>query len=70
MSNNRTRSLVPEAKEALDQFKIETAREIGIPLTNNSDNENRTSKLNGYIGGQVGGTMVKKMIEDYEKRLK
>lgn len=69
MSNNRNRSLVPEAKEALNQFKMETAREVGIPLTN-SDNGNRTSKLNGYIGGQVGGQMVKKMIEDYENHLK
>ena len=71
MSNNRIKSLVPGAKEALNKFKMETAREVGIPLTNNcNDNGNRTSKLNGHIGGQVGGQMVKKMIEDYEKRLK
>lgn len=69
MSNNRRRPLVPGSKESLNKFKIETANELGVPLIN-SNNRNRSSKLNGAIGGKVGGQMVKKMVESYEKNLK
>ena len=34
MSNNSNRTNVPEAKEAMDKFKMEVANEIGVPLTN------------------------------------
>ena len=34
MSNNSNRTNVPEAKEAMDRFKMEVANEIGVPLTN------------------------------------
>lgn len=65
MSSSRNRILVPEAKEALNQFKIEAANEVGTPLTNGY-NGDLTSRQNGSVGGQ----MVKKMIQDYENRLK
>ena len=58
MSNNSNRTNVPEAKEAMDKFKMEVANEIGVPLTNGY-NGNLTSAQNG----SVGGYMVKKMIE-------
>ena len=58
MSNNSNRTNVPEAKEAMDRFKMEVANEIGVPLTNGY-NGNLTSAQNG----SVGGYMVKKMIE-------
>ena len=64
MSNNSNRTNVPEAKEALDKFKMEVANEIGVPLTNGY-NGNLTSAQNG----SVGGYMVKKMIESYERQL-
>jgi hypothetical protein len=60
MSNNSNRTNVPEAKEAMDKFKMEVANEIGVPLTNGY-NGNLTSAQNG----SVGGYMVKKMIESY-----
>ena len=50
---------VPEAKGALDRFKMEVAGELGVPLTDGY-NGNLTSRQNG----SVGGYMVKKMIED------
>lgn len=61
-SSNRVE--VPEAKAALDKFKYEVASELGVPLTNGY-NGNLTSKQNG----SVGGYMVKKMIEDQERKM-
>ncbi len=62
------RPLVPEAKEALDKLKTEYANELGMKF-NNDYKGNQTSKLNGYIGGPVGGLMTKKMVEEFEKKL-
>ena len=68
MSNNSNRTNVPEAREAMDKFKMEVANEIGVPLTNGY-NGNLTSAQNGSVAGSVGGQMVKKMIESYERQL-
>mgnify|MGYP003296787972 CR=1 FL=1 len=62
-SNNR--KLVPEAKEALDRFKMEAANEVGVTMKQGY-NGDLTSKQAGSIGGQ----MVKKMVEKYENDLK
>jgi len=64
-SRSSNRLVVPEAKEALNQFKLEAAKEVGTPLTNGY-NGDLTSRQNGSVGGQ----MVKKMVEDYENRIK
>ena len=65
-SNNRSnRVLVPEAKAGLNRFKAEVASEIGLANYESTDKGNLTSRQNGY----VGGTMVKKMVESYEKNL-
>ena len=63
MASNKT--LVPEAKEALEKFKMEAAREVGVTLSQGY-NGDLTSRQAGSIGGQ----MVKKMIESYENGLK
>ena len=63
MASNK--ALVPEAKEALDRFKMEAASEVGVNL-NQGYNGDLTSRQAGSIGGQ----MVKKMIEKYENDLK
>lgn len=62
------RPLVPTAKAELDKLKNETATEIGLKL-NNDYNGNRASKLNGAVGGPIGGMMTKKMVEDFERKL-
>ncbi|MFT8315703.1 MAG: alpha/beta-type small acid-soluble spore protein [Clostridium sp.] len=62
---SRNRVLVPEAREALNRFKLEAAKEVGTPLTNGY-NGDLTSRQNGSVGGQ----MVKKIIEDYENSIK
>ncbi len=62
MSN---KNVVPEAREALNRFKMEAASEVGVNLKNGY-NGDLTSKQAGSIGGQ----MVKKMIESYEHSMK
>lgn len=62
MSKNKTN--VPEAKSAMNRFKMEVANELGVPLTDGY-NGNLTSAQNG----SVGGYMVKKMIEAQEKQM-
>lgn len=56
---------VPEAKAAMDKFKMQAASEVGVNLNQNGYNGELTSKQAGSIGGQ----MVKKMIESYENGL-
>lgn len=63
MSSNKI--VVPEAREAMDKFKMEAANEVGVNLKQGY-NGDLTSKQAGSIGGQ----MVKKMIQQYENSLK
>lgn len=62
------RPLVPEAKERLEKMKNEFANEIGMEFNDNYEGK-KSSRLNGYTGGSIGGLMTKKMIEEYEKHL-
>lgn len=55
---------IPEARSAMDKFKMEAANEVGVNLKQGY-NGDLTSKQAGSVGGQ----MVKKMIESYEKSL-
>lgn len=64
-SSNTNRIEVPEAKEAMDRFKMEVADELGVPLSKDGYNGNLTS----YQNGSVGGHMVRKMIEAQEKAM-
>jgi hypothetical protein len=57
--------VVPDAKDALNRFKMEAANEVGVNLKNGY-NGDLTSKQAGSVGGQ----MVKKMIESYENSIK
>ena len=58
------KTLVPQAKAGLKKFKMEAAQEVGVNLTDGY-NGDLTSRQNGSVGGQ----MVKKMVEQYEKNL-
>ena len=46
------KSVVPEAKEALNRFKMEAANEVGVNLKQGY-NGDLTSKQAGSIGGQM-----------------
>jgi small acid-soluble spore protein D (minor alpha/beta-type SASP) len=58
------KTLVPQAREGLNKFKMEAAQEVGVSLKDGY-NGDLTSRQNGSVGGQ----MVKKMVEQYEKNL-
>ena len=61
-SSNRLN--VPEARQAMDQFKMQSANEVGVNLKNGYNGD-----LTSREAGSVGGQMVKKMIEAYEQGL-
>ena len=65
MASNSNKLVVPQAKEAMERFKMEAANEVGVTLKQGY-NGDLTSKQAGSIGGQ----MVKKMIESYENSMK
>ena len=61
MANSSKQPMVPEARDAMNKFKMEAASEVGVNLKQGY-NGHLTSKEAGSIGGQ----MVKKMIQAYE----
>ena len=61
-SNNKIN--VPQAKQAMEQFKMQAASEVGVNLQNGYNGH-----LTSREAGSVGGQMVKKMIEAYEQGL-
>ena len=57
MSNsNNNRLNIPEAKQGMEQFKMQAAQEVGVNLTNGYNGH-----LTSREAGSVGGQMVKKM---------
>ena len=60
-----SKNVVPEARAALDKFKMEAASEVGVNLKQGY-NGDLTSKQAGSVGGQ----MVKKRIKSYEDGMK
>ena len=62
MKNNNQIN-IPEARQAMNNMKQEVANELGITL-NKDYNGNLASKDAGHIGGQ----MVRKMVEEYQRQ--
>ena len=54
MASNK--AMVPEAKEALERFKMEAANEVGVNLKQGYNGD-----ITAKQAGSVGGQMVKKM---------
>ena len=68
MSNSNSssnRATVPQAREALNRFKMEVANEIGVPLK-----EGYNGDLTSAQNGSVGGEMVRRMIKKQEESMK
>ena len=64
MSNNNSSSNrinVPEAKQGMEQFKMQAANEVGVNLKQGYNGD-----LTSREAGSVGGQMVKKLIAAYE----
>ena len=64
-NKSSNRIVVPEAREALDRFKMEAANEVGVNLK-----QGYNGHLTSREAGSIGGQMVKKMIESYENSVK
>lgn len=64
MANNN-RIVVPEAREALNQLKLEIANELGLSNYNNIDKGELPSRTNGYVGGY----MVKRLVESAQRQM-
>ena len=64
-SKNNNKLNIPEARAAMDKFKMEAANEVGVNLK-----EGYNGHLTSREAGSVGGQMVKKMIQSYENGMK
>ena len=64
-SSSNNKIMVPQARAAMDKFKMEAANEVGVDLK-----QGYNGHLTSREAGSVGGQMVKKMIESYENGLK
>ena len=62
---NSNKSVVPEAKEALNKFKYEVANEVGVNLKQGYNGD-----LSSKDAGRIGGNMVRKMIQQAESQMK
>ena len=65
MSSNGNKTVVSEAKQALNQLKLEIASELGVANYDSIDKGELPSRVNGYVGGY----MTKKLVEIAEKQM-
>lgn len=64
-NNNNNKTVVPGAKAALNQMKLEIANELGMANYQQVDKGNLTARENGYVGGY----MTKKLVEMAEQQM-
>ena len=58
-NSGKNRIVVPQAREAMDQFKMEAANEVGVNLKQGYNGD-----LTAQQAGSIGGQMVKKMCPE------
>lgn len=64
-NNNNNQKVVPQAKQALNQMKLEIANELGMANYQQMDKGKLTARENGYVGGY----MTKKLVEMAEQQM-
>ena len=62
--SNGSRMEVPQAKEAMDRFKMEVASELGVNLKRGYNGD-----LTSKEAGSIGGEMVRQMIRKQEEQM-
>ena len=67
MATKSNKNVVPEARAALDKFKMEAASEVGVNL-NNSYNGDITAKQAGSVGGQMVKIMKPVRTLSFERK--
>ena len=60
-SSSNNKIMVPQARAAMDKFKMEAANEVGVNLKQGYNGD-----LTAREAGSIGGQMVKKMIDAYK----
>ena len=63
-SSSSNRMEVPEAKEAMNKFKMEIANELGVNLKQGYNGD-----LTSAQTGSIGGEMVRRMIKRQEEQM-
>ena len=63
--NSSNQMVVPEARAAMDRFKMEAAAEVGVNLK-----EGYNGDLTSREAGSIGGEMVRRMIKKQEEQMK
>ena len=63
--NSSNKTMVPEAQDAMNRFKMEAANEVGVNLKQGYNGD-----LTSRQAGSVGGQMVKQRIKSYEESMK
>ena len=64
MNNPSNKMTVPEAKGAMNRFKMEVASELGVPVK-----EGYNGDLTSRQAGSIGSEMVRKMIKKQEEEM-
>ena len=65
MAKNGNSIMNPNARDAMDKFKMEAASQVGVNLKQGYNGD-----LTARQAGSIGGQMVKEMIQAYENGLK
>jgi hypothetical protein len=63
-NNKSNRTLVPEARQALDQMKYEIASQLGVNLQ-----QDYNGNISARDAGRIGGNIVKKLIEQQQRQM-
>ena len=63
--NSSNKTMVPEAQDAMNRFKMEAANEVGVNLKQGYNGD-----LTSREAGSIGGEMVKRMIAYAESNMK
>lgn len=66
MSNSSNKINVPQAKQAMEQFKMQAANEVGVNLKQGY-NGDLTSREAGSVGGQMVKKMCPERIASYDR---
>ena len=66
-AKNNNQINVPQAREAMDKFKMQAASEVGVNLQSGY-NGHLTSREAGSVGGQMVKKMCPKRTAKYERQ--
>ena len=68
-SKNNNQLNIPQARNAMDQFKMQAAQEVGVNLTNGY-NGHLTSREAGSVGGQMVKNVCPGRTKKYEREIR